>query len=104
MRSRLMMWLNWKRWAKGFSLLALSGAAALTLAQPFSSQLGSSRQPQAEFHMARLIYADTSGGGIGGSRGFGYGRPGWWAIDYPEAEYHFTRGLRRLSRLEVADD
>ncbi|MEX2366200.1 MAG: DUF4159 domain-containing protein, partial [Pseudohongiellaceae bacterium] len=45
------------------------------------------------------------GGRVGGSRGFrGFGRPGWWAIDYPEAEYHFTRGVRRLSNVDVADD
>lgn len=100
-----MMWSNWKQWAKGYCLLLLCGSAALTLAQPRPSQLGNSKQPQAEFHMARLIYADASGGRVGGSRSFGSGfRPGWWAIDYPEAEYHFTRGLRRLSRLEVADD
>jgi len=53
--------------------------------------------PEAEFHMARLIY--------GTGRGYrgGYGRP-WWAIDYPAAEIHLIRGLRRLTRLEVADD
>lgn len=55
--------------------------------------------------MARLIYADGSGGAVGGSRGFGgFRRPGWWAIDYPEAEYHFLRGVRRLSRIETAAD
>jgi hypothetical protein len=47
--------------------------------------------------MARLIH-----GGAQGYRG-GWGRP-WWAIDWPEAEYHLTRGLRRLTRLDVADD
>jgi len=46
--------------------------------------------------MARLIYSD----GYAGFRAF---RP-WWAIDYPEAEYHFTQGLRRLTRLDAADD
>jgi hypothetical protein len=51
--------------------------------------------PEAEFHMARMVYA-------GGTAGFGW-RP-WWAIDYPSAEYHFTRGLRRLTSIEVADD
>jgi hypothetical protein len=62
-------------------------------------------QPEAEFHMARMIYSDDSGGRVGGSRNFGgFNRPGWWAIDYPEAEYHFTRGVRRLSRIEVAED
>lgn len=51
--------------------------------------------PEAEFHMARMIYA-------GGMAGFGW-RP-WWAIDYPSAEFHFTRGLRRLTNVDVADD
>ena len=54
--------------------------------------------PEAEFHMARLIY------GQGGASRGGFGRRGWWAIDYPDAEYHFTRGLRRMTRLEVAND
>src|SRR5690606_9674108 len=35
--------------------------------------------------------------------GFRAFRP-WWAIDYPEAEYHFIRGLRRLTRLDSASD
>ncbi|MCH8302298.1 MAG: DUF4159 domain-containing protein [Proteobacteria bacterium] len=51
--------------------------------------------PEAEFHMARLVYASGYAG-----RSW---RP-WWAIDYPDAEYHFTRGLRRLTSLDVADD
>jgi len=54
-----------------------------------------SLSPDAEFHMARLVYA-------GGYAGFGW-RP-WWAIDYPDAEFHFTRGLRRLTNVEVAGD
>ena len=58
------------------------------------------RLPEAEFHMARMVYAD--GGAFG--RGRGGFRRGWWAIDYPQAEYHFTRGVRRLSNIEVADD
>lgn len=51
--------------------------------------------PEAEFHMARMVYSSGYAG-----RAW---RP-WWAIDYPDAEYHFTRGLRRLTTLEVADD
>ncbi len=58
------------------------------------------RSPEAEFHMARMVYSD--GGGRG--RGRGGFRRGWWAIDYPAAEYHFTRGVRRLSNIEVAED
>ena len=51
--------------------------------------------PEAEFHMARMIYSSGNAGRTW--------RP-WWAIDYPDAEYHFTRGLRRLTTLDVADD
>ena len=32
-----------------------------------------------------------------------FGRP-WWAIDYPEAEFHFRQGVRRLTRIDIADD
>ena len=77
--------------------------AVLVLAALVTPRLGQAQGsnplygPEAEFHMARLIH--TAGGDYRG----GYGRP-WWAIDYPAAEYHFNRGLRRLTRLEVADD
>jgi len=54
-------------------------------------------QPQAEFQIARLIYTDSSGRMRGGWRP-------WWAIDWPEAECHITRGVRRLTRLDIADD
>lgn len=58
------------------------------------------RKVEAEFHMARMVYAD---GGAGGRGRWGF-RRGWWAIDYPAAEYHFTRGVRRLSNINVAED
>ena len=51
--------------------------------------------PEAEFHMARMMFVSSDGEMAW--------RP-WWAIDYPDAEYHFTRGLRRLTTLSVADD
>jgi Domain of unknown function (DUF4159) len=53
--------------------------------------------PRHEFQIARLIYDPVSGDN---RRAW---RP-WWAIDYPEAEYHVTQGLRRLTRLHSADD
>lgn len=51
--------------------------------------------PEAELHIVRLVYSSH-----GGQRAW---RP-WWAIDYPEAEYHLTRGLARLTNVDVADD
>lgn len=47
--------------------------------------------------MARLIYSPSQAS----RRGF------WrsmWAIDYPAAEYHFTQGIRRLTRINSAGD
>jgi uncharacterized protein DUF4159 len=54
--------------------------------------------PQAEFHMARLVYAAS---GCAGSRG--YCNP-WWAIDYPEAETHILAAIGRMTNVEAADD
>jgi hypothetical protein len=54
-------------------------------------------QPEAEFHMARLIYSPSTSS----NRGF------WremWAIDYPAAEYHFTQGVRRLTHINTGGD
>jgi len=99
--------------ASRFALQAAAGlaiaAGVLHLAQ---GQTGAGRSsiaasaiaaPEAEFHMARMIYSSgRGGGGFGGFAG-GFGRP-WWAIDYPEAEYHFRQGVRRLTRIDMADD
>jgi hypothetical protein len=53
-------------------------------------------EPEAEFHMVRVVFGNVYGG-------FG-ARNGFWAIDYPDAEQHFMPALRRLTRLTVADD
>jgi hypothetical protein len=53
--------------------------------------------PTAEFHFTRLAYPDGS---------FGYGRRrGWgsWQVDWPDAEYHFTQGVSRLTRVEIGE-
>jgi len=76
--------------------LALAGTACLVAAQTWLRSESITSGPDAEFHMARLIYSDASG-----ARRFGRGM---WAIDYPEAEIHFIEGLRRLTRIDVADD
>jgi hypothetical protein len=82
------------------SMRLLVTALAALAAAPFSQsqELNQTSGPEAEFHMARLIH-----GQVGSVRGNFRRRP-WWAIDYPAAEYHLTRGLRRLTRLDVADD
>lgn len=67
----------------------------LCLLLPRLAAAQTATEPEAELHIARLVFASNQG-----ERAW---RP-WWAIDYPEAEFHLTRGLRRLTRLQVADD
>jgi hypothetical protein len=55
-----------------------------------------------EFHFLRLEYTDYQ------RRGFGFvsrrgQATGWWAQDYPDAENHFTLGLRRLTRIDPGE-
>jgi hypothetical protein len=55
---------------------------------------------EGEFHFVRLEYTDDRGGGFRfGSRG---GQNGWWAQDWPDAENHFTFGIKRLTRIDIA--
>jgi hypothetical protein len=58
----------------------------------------------AEFHFIRLEYTDLPGY----RRGFGYSSrdgigSGWWLMDWPAAENHFTAGLQRLTRIDTGD-
>jgi len=95
------------RWALRRNITLKTAAAGLIvclLAGIASSQTGdrsgntNADLPEAEFHLARMMYWTRGGGG---SRGFS--QP-WWAIDYPMAEEHFLPALRRLTNLSVADD
>ena len=82
--------------------LAAVGLTVGLLAGIASSQMGYRGPrmgvPEAEFHMARMIYRAFGGGGS-----FGYRQP-WWAIDYPMAEVHFLPALQRLTGISVAQD
>ena len=50
-----------------------------------------------EFVFARLVYPGGRGGGFFGGRGT-------WATDYPEADYKFMYGIKRLSGVRVKED
>ncbi|HEX6994453.1 MAG TPA: DUF4159 domain-containing protein [Gammaproteobacteria bacterium] len=84
-----------------FGLWAGVSAAVAVLA--FNAALGQGRDsrldgpPGAEFHFARLVYADSPYGRRGG-----WGRRGWgaWSTDYPDAEYHLMQGINRLTRVD----
>jgi hypothetical protein len=57
-----------------------------------------------EFHFIRLEYADLPQY----HRRFGYSSregvgTGWWLMDWPAADNHFTAGIRRLTRIDAGD-
>jgi hypothetical protein len=61
-------------------------------------------QEKTEFVFARLMRPDAAGFGFGRRRGGGRDwRQGytWWTNDYPRADRHLTRAIRRLTRLHV---
>lgn len=65
-------------------------------------------QEKTEWAFARLMYPNAPGGRGGYGRGFGFRGGGvWteggtiWTQDYPRADRHFSRALRRLSRIDV---
>src|SRR5688572_26049737 len=53
--------------------------------------------PSAEFHFVRMEYVDL----FTARRGFGRG---WWRQDWPEADIHFTQGVRRLTRIDIGEE
>jgi hypothetical protein len=71
----------------------------------FAEQLrneGPYTPPDSEFHFLRVEYTDAPQY----HRGFGYssrdGRgSGWWLVDWPDADEHFSEGIRRLTRINV---
>ncbi len=57
----------------------------------------------AEFNFIRLQYTDSPYY----HRGFGYASrdgqgTGWWIVDWPDADNHFTAGIQRLTRIDTA--
>ena len=53
--------------------------------------------PTSELHIGRLVFDVHPGSS------WGPGRP-WWRIDWPEAEFHFTNGVKRYTTVEVESD
>jgi hypothetical protein len=95
-----------------------TGAAALALlaAAAWAQRRGFPQFPEAEgdsdfhfpkdadFHFVRMEYTDLPQF----RRGFGFvsrrGRAnGWWAQDWPDADNHFTRGIQRLTRIDIGE-
>ena len=59
---------------------------------------------QAEFHFIRVEYTDLPQY----HRGFGYASrdatgTGWWLVDWPDADQHFSTGVQRLTRIATGE-
>jgi uncharacterized protein DUF4159 len=88
--------------------------ALLLIAMAGLSQRGRFREPDddeapmpahaAEFHFLRVQYTDLPqyhrGWGWASRDGVG---TGWWLVDWPAADNHFTMGVQRLTRIEIGD-
>src|SRR5690348_1007098 len=59
---------------------------------------------EAEYHFVRVEYTDRPefhrGWGYASRDGLG---TGWWLVDWPAAENHFTAGVARLTRIDSGD-
>lgn len=60
-------------------------------------------EPDSEFQFVRLKYNSNNSSRRGYGGGWGRRGRGSWATDYPDAEYHFSRGVDRLTRVAVSD-
>ncbi len=70
-------------------------AAVLAVAAAGDDLNGAPDWPTNEFHFVRMFY-----NGNAYDRGW---RGGSWTTDYPEAEYHFTMGVGRLTRVDIGE-
>src|ERR1035438_9885622 len=59
---------------------------------------------EAEFHFLRVEYTDLPQfhrrWGYSSRDGMG---SGWWLVDWPAADNHFTTGIERLTRVDTGD-
>jgi hypothetical protein len=94
----------------GWVAAALLLCAAAGLAQryfPFSRREEGPRpvfETKTEFHFVRLEYTDLPQyhRSFGFSSRSGRGN-GWWMMDWPDADEHFTQGIQRLTRIHTGD-
>jgi hypothetical protein len=74
------------------SAVALCALLSSTVSGSTAEGLGSARS-EPEFRLARLVYSGNGNDFRGSS----------WTTDAPEAEYHLSQGIRRLTRINTID-
>jgi hypothetical protein len=92
----------------GLFAASLSLFALAAVAQRFGGGIRHSESPPpefpaaGEFHFIRTEYTDLPQY----RRGFGFASrgatgSGWWMVDWPDADEHFSMGVRRLTRVDT---
>ena len=82
------------------ALLTLLAAGVFTTGVITRVSGGAADHPgpiDSEFTFVRLIYSTHASG-------YGYRGNDSWRVDWPDAEYHFLQGLKRLTRVNAAAD
>ncbi|MEL7536669.1 MAG: DUF4159 domain-containing protein [Pseudomonadota bacterium] len=74
-------------------------AAALVLGAAMSLPVFAAGMPPAEFQFARLAYPVDMN-----SQAYRRGARDMWQTDWPDAEHHLIRGIKRLTRVNTADE
>src|SRR5260370_11183788 len=92
---------------RGLGALLLIGVAGLAQRGRFQQREDDSPpipERAAEFHFLRVEYTDLPqyhrGWGFSSRDGRG---SGWWLVDWPDADNHFTKGVERLTRIGTGD-
>ena len=87
----------------------LLGLAAVAFSQRFGGLRGFGAEapatefsPNAEFHFLRMEYTDYTRRGFGNVSRRGRASV-WWSQDWPDADEHFSKGVQRLTRMDVGD-
>lgn len=96
------------RMRRGSIVVAMLLLAIAAVAQRSSSRRSEEPRPSfpsaAEFHFTRLEYTDLPQFhrrfGFASRDGMG---SGWWMVDWPEADDHFSMGIQRLTRIDTGD-
>lgn len=79
-------------------IAACLAAAGVALGQSDgATRAGAAREAPGEFQFVRLAYSSNRFAGYGGGNQY-------WQIDYPDAEHHLLKGIRRLTTVDAAEN
>jgi hypothetical protein len=85
-------------------VLAIAGWSQRNRFQAPEDEDAQAAKVDADFHFIRVQYTDSPefhrGWGYSSRDGMG---TGWWLVDWPAADNHFTAGIQRLTRIDVGD-